>query len=82
MRKGEERERELASKACPPITFKTQDLYCLYQRGSDVLEGKGNTDCMTLAVLWCDLLIILNYESFQSLEIVGLRLMHIDLREI
>ena len=62
-----------------PITFKT---YCLYQRGSDVLEGKGNTDCIALSVLRCDLLIILNYESFQPSEIVGLCLMRIGLCEI
>ena len=42
-----------------PHHFKTQDLYCLYQRGSDVLEGKGDTDCIALSVLRCDLLIIL-----------------------
>ena len=53
----------------PPHHFKTQDLYCLYERGSDVLEGKGNTNCIALTVLQCDLLIILNYESFQPLEI-------------
>ena len=31
--------------------FTTQDLYCLYERGSDVLEGKGKTDCIALSVL-------------------------------
>ena len=43
---------------------------------------KGNTDCIALSVLRYDLLIILNYESFQPSEIVGLRLMHIGLCEI